>query len=105
MMYINTYQDCSKIADVLKSKILGGIEANKLQKYSIENFEKETDISMFYSFAEEEHHKEAKVEVKDYFENNSMDFFDKEEKYSFFSKDSEHPTVFREIFSPPPNCL
>ncbi len=67
--------------------------------------EKETDISMFYSFAEEEHHKEAKVEVKNYFENNSMDFFDKEEKYSFFSKDSEHPTVFREIFSPPPNCL
>lgn len=44
MMYINTYKDCSKIADVLKSKILGGIEANKLQKYSIENFGKETDI-------------------------------------------------------------
>lgn len=67
--------------------------------------EKDTDISMFYSFAEEEHHKEVKAEVKHYFENNSIVFFDKETKSSFFSNDSEHPTVFREIFSPPPNFI
>ena len=43
-MYINTYEDCKKIANVLKSKILGGNEVNKLQVYSIANFNKETDI-------------------------------------------------------------
>ena len=67
--------------------------------------EKDSDISMFYCFAEEEHHKEIKAEIKFYVEHNVIAFMELEKKTSFIENNSEHPTVFREIFSPPPNFI
>jgi hypothetical protein len=67
--------------------------------------EKDTDTSIFYCFAEEEHQKEVKAEVKFYLEHNEIAFIELEKKTSFIEYNSEHQTVFREIFSPPPNCI
>jgi hypothetical protein len=71
----------------------------------ISMIEKEVDVSMFYSFAEEELQKEIKAEVLYYSEidNNSLIIF--ESKVLYFHNNSELPTVFREIFSPPPNFV
>ncbi|WNM18008.1 hypothetical protein [Flavobacterium capsici] len=67
--------------------------------------EKDSDTSMFYCFAEEEHQKEVKAELKFYIEHNVVEFFEVEKKPSFIEKNSEHPSFFREIFSPPPNFI
>jgi hypothetical protein len=67
--------------------------------------EKTVDISKFYSFAEEEHSKEIKAEVKYYFDNNSYSFVESINRNSFFLYESEHQLCFREIFSPPPNFI
>lgn len=67
--------------------------------------EKDTDTSMFYCFAEEEHQKEIKAEVKFYTEHSVIAFVEAEKKPSFIENNSEHPTIFKEIFSPPPNFI
>ncbi|MGV9003707.1 hypothetical protein [Flavobacterium sp.] len=67
--------------------------------------EKDMDTSMFYCFAEEEHAKVVKADVKTYVDNNVLIFVDTESTASFFDKNSQHPTIFREIFSPPPNFI
>ena len=67
---------------------------------------KTTDISMFYSFAEEEIHKElkeVKAEVKQHFDYPFLDL-QIEKNVAIISENlSRHDNVASEIFSPPPN--
>jgi hypothetical protein len=69
---------------------------------------KTTDTSMFYSFTEEEIHKElkeVKAEVKQHFDYPFLDLkIDK--NTSIISENlSRHDNVASEIFSPPPELI
>lgn len=68
--------------------------------------EKNTDISVFYSFAEEEitkHAKEVKAEIKSTY-NDELFAFSVTSKDKIISENlSKHDNVLEEIFSPPPN--
>lgn len=69
--------------------------------------EKNTDTSLFYSFAEEEIHKqikEVKAEVKQHFDYPFLDL--KIKKTTIISENlSRHDNVAAEIFSPPPELI
>ena len=68
---------------------------------------KSTDTSLFYSFAEEEIHKElkeVKAEVKQHFDYPFLDL--KVKKTTIISENlSRHDNVASEIFSPPPELI
>ena len=69
--------------------------------------QKNTDTSMFYSFAEEEIHKElkeVKAELKQQFDYPFLDLEIK--KTTIISENlSRHDNVAAEIFSPPPELI
>lgn len=70
--------------------------------------EKNTDISMFYNYSEEEIHKDFKEVKADLRQNFDYPFV--ENKIATNSKIvsenlSNHDTVFEEIFSPPPDLV
>lgn len=68
---------------------------------------KNTDTSIFYSFAEEEIHKElkeVKAEIKQQFDYPFLDL--KIKKTTIISENlSRHDNVAAEIFSPPPELV
>lgn len=70
--------------------------------------EKNTDISVFYSFAEEEiakHAKEVKAELKIY-DNTELFAFSPKSNNKIVSENlSKHDNVLEEIFSPPPELI
>ena len=70
--------------------------------------QKSTDISMFYSFAEEEIHKElkeVKAEIKQSFDYPFSDTTIKENLTIISENLSKHDNVSEEIFSPPPELI
>lgn len=70
--------------------------------------EKSSDISMFYSFAEEEIHKElkeVKAEIKQSFDYPFSDTSIKENLTIISENLSKHDNVSEEIFSPPPELI
>ena len=70
--------------------------------------QKSTDISMFYSFAEEEIHKElkeVKAEIKQSFDYPFSDTTIKKNSTIISENLSKHDNVSEEIFSPPPELI
>jgi len=70
--------------------------------------EKNTDISVFYSFSEEEIHKNTKEIKANLHEDTHFVFFDwNQQSVSkiIFENLSKHDNVFEEIFSPPPESV
>ncbi|GAA4060143.1 hypothetical protein GCM10022389_00490 [Flavobacterium cheonanense] len=70
--------------------------------------EKNTDVSLFYSFAEEEIHKdlkEIKVDLKQQFDYHSLDSKIKLNSKIVSENLSHHDNVAEEIFSPPPELF
>jgi hypothetical protein len=70
--------------------------------------EKNTDISVFYSFAEEEitkHVKEVKAELKFGYDGESFAFIDTTKNRIISENLSKHDKVLEEIFSPPPEII
>lgn len=69
---------------------------------------KNTDTSLFYSFAEEEIHKElkeVKAEVKQQFDYPFLDLRIKKNTAIISENLSRHDNVASEIFSPPPELI
>lgn len=70
--------------------------------------ERSSDISMFYSFAEEEIHKElkeVKAEIKQSFDYPFSNTTIKENLTIISVNLSKHDNVSEEIFSPPPELI
>ena len=70
--------------------------------------QKSSDISMFFSFAEEEIHKElkeVKAEIKQSFDYPFSDTTIKENLTIISENLSKHDNVSEEIFSPPPELI
>lgn len=69
---------------------------------------KNTDTSLFYSFAEEEIHKElkeVKAEVKQHFDYPFLDLKIEKNTAIISENLSRHDNVTSEIFSPPPEFI
>jgi hypothetical protein len=69
---------------------------------------KTTDTSIFYSFAEEEIHKElkeVKAEVKQHFDYPFLDLKINKNTTIISDNLSRHDNVSAEIFSPPPELI
>ena len=70
--------------------------------------EKQTDISIFYSFSEEEIHKELK-EIKANLKEETrivlLDWNQQKNTKIIFENLSKHDNVFAAIFSPPPELV
>jgi hypothetical protein len=70
--------------------------------------EKQTDVSVFYNFSEEEIHKNLKEIKASLNEDTHLVFFDwSQQKNSeiTFENLSKHDNVFSAIFSPPPELI
>lgn len=70
--------------------------------------QKNTDTSLFYSFAEEEIHKElkeVKAEVKQHFDYPFLDLKIQNNTSIISENLSRHDNVAAEIFSPPPEFI
>jgi hypothetical protein len=70
--------------------------------------QKNTNTSMFYSFAEEEIHKElkeVKAEVKQHFDYPFLNLPIKKNTAIISENLSRHDNVASEIFSPPPELI
>jgi hypothetical protein len=70
--------------------------------------QKSTDTSLFYSFAEEEIHKElkeVKAEVKQHFDYPFLNLQIKKNTAIISENLSRHDNVASEIFSPPPELI
>ena len=70
--------------------------------------EKNTDISVFYNFSEEEIHKNIKEIKANLNEESHLVFFDwKQQKSSkiIFENDAKHDNVSSKIISPPPEMV
>jgi hypothetical protein len=70
--------------------------------------EKNTDISFFYSFSEEDMHKDLK-EIKANFKEEVhfviFDWYPNTKSKIIFENLSKHDNVFATIFSPPPELV
>lgn len=69
---------------------------------------KSTDTSIFYSFAEEEIHKElkeVKAEIKQHFDYPFLDLKINKNTAIISENLSRHDNVAAEIFSPPPELI
>ena len=64
---------------------------------------KGTDVSVFYSFAEEEVHKEVKAEIKSY--DYPIVVLTPKKSMIIYENLSKHDNVSDEIFSPPPEFV
>ncbi len=70
--------------------------------------EKHSDISMFYSFAEEEIHKdisEFKADFKQVYDFPFLTHIIKQDSKIFSNNLSRHDNIAEEIFSPPPELV
>ena len=70
--------------------------------------EKETDISAFYSFSEEEIQKqvkEIKAEVKTNYNNELFNSLNNAKTVIVSENRSKHDAISEEIFSPPPELI
>ncbi len=70
--------------------------------------EKSTDVSLFYSFSEEEIHKdlkEIKADLKQQFDYPFLESKIKLNSKIISENMSHHDNVFEEIFSPPPELV
>lgn len=67
--------------------------------------EKNTDISLFYSFSEEEIHKDIKADLKQQFDYPFLDAKIKLNSKIISENLSRHDNVADEIFSPPPELV
>lgn len=70
--------------------------------------EKETDISAFYSFSEEEIQKqvkEIKAEVKTNYNNELFNSLNNAKTIIVSENRSKHDAISEEIFSPPPELI
>jgi ABC-type uncharacterized transport system substrate-binding protein len=70
--------------------------------------EKQTDVSIFYNFSEEEIHKDLKEIKANLKEDTTLVFFDwgqQENSKIIFENLSRHDNVFSKIFSPPPEIV
>lgn len=70
--------------------------------------QKSTDTSLFYSFAEEEIHKElkeVKAELKQHFDYPFLDLKVNKNTAIISENLSRHDNVASEIFSPPPELI
>ena len=69
---------------------------------------KQTDISAFYSFSEEEIHKNMKEIKADIKTDTDLLFFDWSQQKNtkiISENESKHDNVFSKIFSPPPELV
>ena len=70
--------------------------------------EKETDISAFYSFADEELQKEVKeikAEIKTNYNNELLNALNTAKTKIISENRSKHDAISEEIFSPPPELI
>lgn len=70
--------------------------------------EKNTDISMFYSFAEEENHKdikEIKADLRLNFDYPFMETVEHQNSKIIFENLTRHDNIAEEIFIPPPELV
>jgi hypothetical protein len=70
--------------------------------------EQNTDISMFYSFAEEENHndlKEIKADLRQTFDYPFLDTFGRQNSIIIFENLTRHDNIAEEIFIPPPKLV
>ncbi|WP_396140222.1 hypothetical protein [Flavobacterium sp.] len=70
--------------------------------------EQNTDISMFYSFAEEENHndlKEIKADLRQTFDYPFLDTVGRQNSIIIFENLTRHDNIAEEIFIPPPKLV
>ena len=67
--------------------------------------EKNTDVSLFYSFSEEEIHKEIKADIKQIFDYPFLKSKIIKKSKIVSENISHHDNVAEEIFSPPPELV
>ncbi len=67
--------------------------------------EKNSDISMFYSFAEEENHKEIKADLRLNFDYPFMEVVEHQNSKIIFENLTRHDYIAEEIFIPPPELV
>ena len=67
--------------------------------------EKNSDISMFYSFAEEENHKEIKADLRLNFDYPFMEVVEHHNSKIIFENLTCHDNIAEEIFIPPPELV
>lgn len=67
--------------------------------------EKNSDISMFYSFAEEENHKEIKADLRLNFDYPFMKVVEHQNSKIIFENLTRHDNIAEEIFIPPPELV
>jgi hypothetical protein len=70
--------------------------------------EQNTDISMFYSFAEEENHndlKEIKADLRQTLDYQFLDTFGRQNSIIIFENLTRHDNIAEEIFIPPPDTI
>ncbi|WP_309613294.1 hypothetical protein [Flavobacterium sp.] len=67
--------------------------------------EKNSDISMFYSFAEEENHKEIKADLRLNFDYPFMEVVEHQNSKIIFENLTRHDNIAEEIFIPPPELV
>jgi hypothetical protein len=70
--------------------------------------EQNTDISMFYSFAEEENHndlKEIKADLRQTFDYPFLDTVWRQNSIIIFENLTRHDNIAEEIFIPPPKLV
>ncbi len=70
--------------------------------------EQNTDISMFYSFAEEENHKdlkEIKADLRLTFDYSFLDTVGRQNSIIIFENLTRHDNIAEEIFIPPPKLV
>lgn len=67
--------------------------------------EKNTDVSLFYSFSEEEVHKEFKADLRQNFDYPFLDIEINNDTKIISENLLQHDKVSEEIFSPPPELV
>ena len=70
--------------------------------------EQNTDISMFYTFAEEENHKdlkEIKADLRLTFDYSFLDTVGRQNSIIIFENLTRHDNISEEIFIPPPKLV
>jgi len=70
--------------------------------------EQNTDISMFYTFAEEENHKdvkEIKADLRLTFDYSFLDTVGRQNSIIIFENLTRHDNIAEEIFIPPPKLV
>ena len=67
--------------------------------------EKNTDVSIFYSFAEEENHKEIKADLRLGFDYPIIEIEGYQNSHIISENQIRHDNIAEEIFIPPPELV